>query len=126
MRDHAPRRRSGSFKIVFGANGRLVINETFRRATAHHDNQVVAHLDHLVNTIGPRLTASHNDHLACEWARDLFKEWGLENVVMEKAGEFPVQFQRGPFSGKMLEPEVLALEFGTASWSAGTRGAVKG
>ena len=29
------------------------------------DNQVVEVLDQLVNGIGPRLTGSHQDHLAC-------------------------------------------------------------
>ena len=42
-----------------------------------NDNNVVDVLDHLVNGIGPRLTGSHQDHLACEWARDLFVSFGL-------------------------------------------------
>ena len=64
-----------------------------------NDNQVVDTLDHLVNGIGPRLTGSFQDHIACNWAKDLFESYGLENVVMEEAGEFPVGFQRGPCPG---------------------------
>lgn len=90
------------------------------------DNTVMEKLDYLVNRIGPRLTGSHNDITACEWVRDQFEEWGLENVTMEEAGEFPVQFHRGPWSGKMIAPIEMALEFGTPAWSAGTKGAVKG
>ena len=64
-----------------------------------NDNNVVDVLDQLVNGIGPRLSGSHQDHLACQWARDLFISYGLENVVMEEAGEFEVAFQRGPWRG---------------------------
>ena len=90
------------------------------------DNRVVQTLDHLVNGIGPRLTGSFQDHIACNWSKDLFEEFGLENVVMEEAGEFPVGFQRGPWRGQMMTPEVMDLEFGTPAWSAGTRGAQNG
>ena len=91
-----------------------------------NDNNVVDVLDHLVNGIGPRLTGSHQDHLACEWARDLFVSFGLENVVMEEAGEFAVAFQRGPWRGQMTAPEKMDLEFGTPAWSAGTHGVEEG
>ncbi|MEE2882408.1 MAG: hypothetical protein VYD70_01640, partial [Planctomycetota bacterium] len=91
-----------------------------------NDNNVVGVVDHLVNGIGPRLTGSHQDHLACEWARDLFVSFGLQNVVMEEAGEFPVAFQRGPWRGQMIAPEKMDLEFGTPAWSAGTQGVEEG
>ena len=90
------------------------------------DNRVVSVLDQLVNGIGPRLTGSHQDHLACEWARDLFIEFGMENVRMEEAGEFPVGFQRGLWRGHMVSPERVDLEFGTPAWSAGTKGVQEG
>ena len=91
-----------------------------------NDNNVVDVVDHLVNGIGPRLTGSHQDHLACEWARDLFVSYGLQNVVMEEAGEFAVAFQRGPWRGQMIAPEKMDLEFGTPAWSAGTQGVEEG
>lgn len=90
------------------------------------DNRVVDTLDHLVNGIGPRLSGSFQDHIACNWAKDLFESYGLENVVMEEAGEFPVGFQRGPWRGQMVSPETMDLEFGTPAWSAGTRGVEEG
>jgi hypothetical protein len=37
------------------------------------NSQVMAHLDHLVNRIGPRLTSSDNLTVAVEWARDTFR-----------------------------------------------------
>ncbi len=90
------------------------------------DNRVMEGLHYLVNVIGPRLTSSHNDHIACEWAKGQLEAAGLQNVVMEAAGEFPVAFHRGPWSGKMIAPEEMVLEFGTPAWSAGTRGVVTG
>ncbi len=89
------------------------------------DNQVQQHLDYLTNRIGPRLTGSEGLQAACEWARDEFKEMGLE-VRLEKWGEFPVGFERGASFGKLLSPKKMSLEFGTNSWTAGTQGRVIG
>src|SRR6266700_6794660 len=60
------------------------------------DSQVMDHLDYLCNRIGPRLTSSDNLQNACEWARDRFKSFGLENARLEEWGEFPIGFNRGP------------------------------
>jgi carboxypeptidase Q len=89
------------------------------------NSQVMDHLDHLVNKIGPRLTSSTNLTKACEWARDRFKSWGL-NAWLEEWGSFPVGFDRGPWSAKMVEPEEKALTIGSPSWSPGTKGPVTG
>ncbi|MCH2180938.1 MAG: M20/M25/M40 family metallo-hydrolase [Mariniblastus sp.] len=90
------------------------------------DNQVQVHLDYLTNRIGARLTGSEGMQAACEWARGRFEEMGLSNCRLEKWGEFPVGFERGPSSGVMLEPKPMKLEFGTNAWTAGTRGRVPG
>lgn len=89
-------------------------------------SQVMAHLDHLVNRIGPRLTSSDNLTVACEWAKDQFEAMGLENVHLEKWGEMPVGFNRGPWWGRMVEPKDMEFVFGTDAWSAGTKGPQKG
>ncbi len=89
------------------------------------DNQVQQHLDYLTNRIGPRLTGSEGLQAACEWARDEFASMGLESR-MEKWGEFPVGFERGPATGVMVSPKTMTLEFGTNSWTAGTKGRVLG
>lgn len=88
------------------------------------DQRAIEYLDGLVNGIGARLTASPRDVRACEWARDELKKMGLEARI-EKAGEFPVAFSRGPWFGRMVAPETMELEFGTPAWSAGTRGKVR-
>ncbi|MDB5350366.1 MAG: hypothetical protein JWN86_1613 [Planctomycetota bacterium] len=95
-------------------------------AAGREQSQVMDHLDMLTNRIGPRLTSSDNLQTACEWARDRFKSFGIENARLEQWGEFPIGFNRGPWSGRMVEPVQKALTFGTNSWTAGTKGVVRG
>ncbi len=95
-------------------------------ALGREESRVMEHLDVLVNRIGPRLTGSDNLQNACEWAKDRFRSFGIENARLEKWGEFPVGFNRGPWSGRMVEPESKTLTFGTNAWTAGTRGVVRG
>ncbi len=95
-------------------------------SAAREDCLAAEHLDILVNRIGARLTGSDGLQNACEWARDRFKEVGLPGARLEKWGEFPVGFNRGPASGRVVEPEVKTLTFGTNAWTAGTRGIVRG
>jgi hypothetical protein len=95
-------------------------------SAAREESRVMEHLDVLCNRIGPRLTGS--DHLtnACEWARDRFAGFGIDNARLEAWGEFPVGFNRGPWFGRVVEPQPRALEFNTNAWSAGTKGTVRG
>ena len=85
-------------------------------------------LDHLVNRIGPRLSSSDNLQNACEWARDYLKSLGYENARLERWGEFPVGFNRGPWTGEVTAPKGLAgaLVCNTMAWSAGTKGKQEG
>src|SRR5438876_306256 len=91
-------------------------------ALGQSDSRVMEHLDHLTNRIGPRLTGSHGFHDACEWAVAQFESFGLTNCHLEKWGEFPVGFNRGPSFGRMIAPEKKDLHFGTNAWTAGTHG----
>ena len=95
-------------------------------SAAREESQAMEHLDYLSNRIGARLTSSDGLQTACEWARDRFKGFGIENARIEKWGEFPVGFNRGPWSGRMVEPTSKALTFGTNAWTAGTRGVLRG
>jgi hypothetical protein len=95
-------------------------------STAREENLAMEHLDHLVNRIGPRLTSSDGLQAACEWAVERFQSFGIANARLEKWGEFPVGFNRGPASGRMVEPSNKALTFGTNSWTAGTKGIARG
>ena len=95
-------------------------------ATARADNRVMDHLDHLSNRIGSRLTGSNGLQDACEWAVARFQSFGIANARLEHWGAFPVGFDRGPWSGKMVEPTSKPLTFGTNAWTAGTRGPTRG
>jgi len=95
-------------------------------AAGNGDCQAMDHLDVLCNRIGPRLTGSDNLTNACEWVRDRFASFGIDNARLESWGEFPVGFNRGPWFGRVIQPEPRALEFVTKAWSAGTKGAVRG
>lgn len=91
-------------------------------------SEVMSHLDHLTNRIGPRLTSSNNLQNACEWARDYLKSIGYENARLEKWGTFPVGFNRGPSFGRITAPKAArgALVIMTRAWSAGTKGRQEG
>lgn len=83
------------------------------------DNQVMAHLEHLTEKIGPRLTGSHALMEAEQWTHDRFASWGLK-VERERWGEAPVGFDRGPWSGGMVTPEKVAYDFITPAWTPGS------
>src|SRR3954451_19940128 len=78
-------------------------------SAAREENLAMDHLDHLSNRIGARLTGSGSLQTACEWTRDRFKSFGIDNARLEKWGEFPVGFNRGPWTGRMVEPTSKAL-----------------
>jgi len=61
-------------------------------STGKEDNRAMQHLDHLVNDIGSRPANTLNFLKACQWARDEFREYGLENVHLEECGEIKGYF----------------------------------
>jgi hypothetical protein len=101
-------------------------------AQAAEANLVDTHLVELTETFGPRLTGSASLTAAGEWARDRFASWGLD-ARLERWGEFPVGFERGPSSGVIVGvdgpdgPEGdVPLTFVTMAWSPGTDGPAEG
>ncbi len=105
------------------------------------NNQVMHHLKHLTQEIGARLTGSSSVEKANIWARDQFESFGLKNSRLDKWGEIPVRFDRGPASGKVLlrrQPRgttdsaqaeyesIRDLELSWMAWAAGTDGPVRG
>lgn len=89
------------------------------------DNRSMQHLDVLSNRIGGRPVGSNAYDNAVEWAASQFREWGME-VSIEEAGEVPVGFNRGPWFGKLLAEDGMALHFATPSYTAGTKGVQRG
>jgi hypothetical protein len=95
------------------------------RRIAREDNRVQDHLRLLTRRYGQRLTSSQVLYDAQVWALETFRSFGLE-ARLERWGEFPVGFHRGPTSGRVTAPVERELEFITRCWSAGTLGPVEG
>lgn len=91
-----------------------------------NENRIMEHLTHLCEEIGPRLTGSTRLEEARLWVAEQFESFGLENVHQDKWGTIPVRFDRGPSSGRMVEPVEREFEFTARAWTAGTDGPVKG
>lgn len=89
------------------------------------DNRVMLWNDYASNRFGGRETGTNAYNDAAEWAVWQFRQWGLQ-AELDPAGEVPVGFNRGPWSGRMTAPVERALRFGTPSYTAGTRGAERG
>ena len=89
------------------------------------DNQTMIHQDFLCNKIGGRPIGSDNYTNAALWALAEFKKWGL-SADLDKSGTMPIGFNRGPWFGKMIKPKIMHLDFGTPSFTAGTKGVQRG
>ncbi|NLJ06574.1 MAG: M20/M25/M40 family metallo-hydrolase [Sphingobacteriales bacterium] len=90
-----------------------------------NDNHADEWMSILCKRFGGRITGSVAYESAAQWAASRFREWGME-VILDEAGEVPVGFERGPFSGKMLSEEGMVLHFATPSYTSGTRGPQRG
>ncbi|MCX6574135.1 MAG: M20/M25/M40 family metallo-hydrolase [Candidatus Aminicenantes bacterium] len=100
-----------------------VVKKILELGTA--DNRVMVWNDYASNRFGGRESGTNAYTDATAWAVWQFKQWGLE-AELDEAGEVPVGFNRGPWSGKMTKPAEKALWFGTPSFTAGTKGVERG
>ncbi|MFN8060792.1 MAG: M20/M25/M40 family metallo-hydrolase [Vicinamibacterales bacterium] len=93
------------------------------RAEGYERSKVLETFDHLVNVIGPRLTASPAFKTAVDWTTRHLTALGLDNVHTE-----PWDFGRGwtlqRFSVEMVEPRYMPLMGYPKAWSASTKGAI--
>lgn len=80
----------------------------------------------LAEEIGPRLTGSSRLERANNWTREMFESFGCSNAYLQKWGEIPVRFDRGPSYVRLVAPVEREMVFTTRSWSAGTDGPVRG
>jgi len=90
-------------------------------------SHIVNTLHDLCTTVGPRLTGSPELEKAYGWAIRQFKSYGYQNAHVEKWGEFPVGFDRGPHqAARMIAPYAASFVFTTPAWSPGTKGPMRG
>nr|UXE44374.1 hypothetical protein Hi04_10k_c2220_00007 [uncultured bacterium] len=93
---------------------------------APKDTQIMKNLQYLSDQIGPRLTGSESLHRANEWAAEMMKSYGLENVHQE-GWEVPTGWERGTAWARVVEPNNgRSLTIASQAWSPGTKGRVVG
>jgi carboxypeptidase Q len=81
---------------------------------------------HLNDVIGPRLTGSSGMRRANDWTAEKFREWGLQNVVVEPWGDFGRGWERVSYTGRITQPFMQPLIAQPLAWSGSTRGTQEG
>src|SRR5215472_1618737 len=84
-------------------------------------SQVMDVFDHVVNVIGPRLTASPAYKTAVDWCRDRLIAMGFDNVHLEP-WEFGRGWQLERLTIEMVEPRYQPLIGYAKGWSPPTNG----
>ncbi len=74
----------------------------------------------LLDSIGPRLTASPGMERAQEWAMRMLQSWGVD-ARLERYGTWE-GWERGPSHVDLVQPRVRSLEGRILAWSPGTGG----
>jgi hypothetical protein len=90
------------------------------------NSKVMDHMFYLTDVNGPRLTDSKGYRAAGEWAVKRLKEYGLENVHLEKWGPFGKAWNVEYYSGHMIEPQYQNIIAYPVAWTPGTNGVVSG
>ncbi len=105
------------------------INKIKEQGLQAQNSKVMEISSWLTDVYGPRLTGSPNTQKAGEWAVARMKEWGLQNVSLEK---WPTQrdFTRGwtndRFYMAAVSPQVFPIPGTPNAWTPGTDGLVRG
>jgi hypothetical protein len=81
---------------------------------------------YLTEVNGPRLTGSPGMKKANDWTAERFREWGLENVVVEPWGEFGRGWANEGYAGRILTPFEQPLHGQPLAWTGSTDGTVRG
>ena len=91
-------------------------------ADAAKTSEIMKNLSYMSDVIGPRLTGSANLKRANEWAAEVMKKYGLQNVKLEP-WEIPVGWERGTATMKLIDPDNgRSLTVCSAGWTGGTKG----
>lgn len=95
-------------------------------SSAQSKSEIMANLEYLSDTIGPRLTGSARLKRANDWTAEKMKAYGLENVHLEPY-TIPIGWERGPISFRLLDDQGgMTLSAAQRAWTEGTRGKVSG
>jgi hypothetical protein len=94
------------------------------KSQAFDHSQVMENLYYMSEVYGPRVNNSRNHRAAADWAMKQMKEWGLQNVHLEKWGPFGYGWQIKKFYGALETPAYAALIGFPLAWTPGTNGPV--
>jgi hypothetical protein len=93
-------------------------------ADAQKTSEIMKNLGYMSDVIGPRLTGSVNLKRANEWAAEVMKKYGLQNVKLEP-WEIPIGWERGTATMKLIDPDNgRSLTVCSAGWTTGTKGKI--
>ena len=113
----APAQEQDGDKLDLGALTQIK-NEAFNHS------QVMENLFYISEVYGPRVNNSRNHRAAAEWAMKQMKDWGLQNVHLEKWGPFGDGWQIKKYYGALESPAYAALIGFPLAWTPGTNGLV--
>jgi carboxypeptidase Q len=91
---------------------------------AFQHSQVMENLFYISEVYGPRVNNSRNHRAAAEWAMNRMKEWGLQNVHLEKWGPFGDGWQIKKYYGALETPAYASLIGFPLAWTPGTNGSI--
>jgi len=92
------------------------------KTEAFQNPKVMDSVFQLTDVYGPRLTNSPQFRAAGEWAVKQLKEYGLDNVKLEKWGPFGRGWAYTSYSGYINEPQYQPLIGYPLAWTPGTDG----
>jgi carboxypeptidase Q len=119
--------------LPLGAAGEKIdyqaINKIKEQGLQPQNSKVMEISSWLTDVYGPRLTGSPNTQKAGEWAVAKMKEWGLQNVALEKWPD-QTMFARGWANEKFymaaVSPQAFPIPGTPSGWTPGTNGLVRG
>src|SRR5690349_10664793 len=109
--------------VAVSAQERVDLGVIHRIKTEAFQNPKVGDtVSELTDVYGARLTNSPQFRAAGEWAVKRLKEYGLENVKLEKWGPFGRGWEYTSYSGSLDEPQYQPLIGYPLAWTPGTEG----
>jgi carboxypeptidase Q len=119
--------------LPLGAAGEKIdyqaINKIKEQGLQPQNSQVMDISSWLTDVYGPRLTGSPNTQKAGDWAVAKMKEWGLQNVALEKWPDqtmFPRGWANEKFYMAAVSPQAFPIPGTPSGWTPGTNGLVRG
>src|SRR3954465_4828298 len=105
------------------------INKIKEQGLQPQNSKVMEISSWLTDVYGPRLTGSPNTQKAGEWAVAKMKEWGLQNVGLEKWPDqtmFPRGWGNEKFYMAAVSPQSFPIPGTPLAWTPGTNGLTRG